>query len=415
MKRLHLVCVLLLPFSLQVVTAEDTTLPREELQVLVNAQNQFALDLFAQLRKGDENLFVSPFSIAQALTLTASGVRGESAAELLKCLHLDDFETDRIHPAMGRFRCDLIEEQKGCSLSMANGLWIARGEPILKTYLQLARDHYDAEVAMMDFAGTPEESRTTINAWIEKQTNELIKKMLRPGAVDANLVMVLANAVYFKAGWATEFNKKNTTSQYFHVRSDRKVAVPMMKQMIYFQYTRDKDCQVLEMPYLGDRLSFVMLLPHKKDGLSDLEKTLTLENLNVRLAKLKKAAVSVMMPRFSLRSDVDLLPALTNLGVKRALSPEQADFSGIRAGGGLFLDLVLHNASVDVSEEGTEAAAATIVRLSKNGGRHPIHFTADHPFLFMIRDRQTGALLFLGRFIEPTECSETKPRRENAR
>ncbi len=116
MKRLHLACVLLLlPFSLQVVTAEDTTLPREELQVLVNAQNQFALDLFAQLRKGDENLFVSPFSIAQALTLTASGVRGESAAELLKCLHLDDFETDRIHPAMGRLRRDLIEEQKGCS------------------------------------------------------------------------------------------------------------------------------------------------------------------------------------------------------------------------------------------------------------------------------------------------------------
>jgi serpin B len=259
-------------------------------------------------------------------------------------------------------------------------------------------------MGLVDFKQA-EQARKTINSWVEEQTDQKIQDLLPPGVLNADSRLVLTNAIYFKARWEHEFSKSATKDAPFHLAARQQVMVPTMQRQARLRYGESGDVQVLELPYVGYQgLSMLILLPKKIDGLTDLEKALTSENLQKWSAGLKSRPVNVHLPKFKMTSDFDLADLLSSMGMSLAFS-DNADFSGMSAEEPLAISAVIHKAFVDVNEEGTEAAAATAVAMRFGAAmprpEEPIEFRADHPFVFLIRDSRTDAVLFLGRLVNP--------------
>jgi serpin B len=367
--------------------------------------NKFAMDLYHKLAGEKGNLFFSPASISTALAMTYAGARGETASQMAKTLHFT-LDEPKLHPALGALLFDLNAQNKdqGNKLSMANALWAQKGHPFEPEFVKLNKDNYGAGLNEVDFREAAEQARETINAWVAKQTQDRIKDLLSEGVLTPQTRLVLTNAIYFKGIWANKFTKEATREAPFHFSAMEKVNVPLMTQTDKFNYLDGKSFQALQLPYKGKNLSMVVLLPQKVDGLAELEKSLTAEQLTTWLGKLHEREVIVSLPRFQLTSEFSLKETLSKLGMPLAFSPE-ANFSGIDGQKDLYLSAVVHKAFVDVNEEGTEAAAATgaVARtLSVQVDPTPI-FKADHPFLFLIRDERTGSILFLGRVINPSK------------
>ncbi len=244
-----------------------------------------------------------------------------------------------------------------------------------------------------------------INRWVEKQTADKIKDLIKPSDLGRDTRLVLTNAIYFKGDWVKPFDNKDTRPEDFTVSAEKKVKVPLMQQKASFGYRQEETFQVLEMPYAGQELSMVVLLPKKADGLAELEKALSAQRLTGLLSTLGRREVVTFLPKFKLEAYFELKPTLEALGMKLAFAG-QADFSGINSEEELSVSAVIHKAYVDVNEEGTEAAAATAVvvaRATVMRRPEPIPvFRADHPFLFLIRDTRSGAILFLGRVEDPS-------------
>jgi len=253
----------------------------------------------------------------------------------------------------------------------------------------------------VNFATDAEGARKTINAWVEKQTRDKIKDLIQPGVLDSLTRLVLTNAIYFKGDWASPFKKDGTKDGDFFAADGQKVAAPMMHQTGHFGYLDGGELQALEMPYKGDALSMVVLLPKAKDGLPALEKKLSATSAVVWIAGLRKQQVQVAMPRFTTTAEFMLKETLSAMGMTDAFS-DRADFSGMDGVKDLFISAVIHKAFVDVNEEGTEAAAATAVVMKSTGmPAPPVEFRADHPFVFLIRDTRSGCILFVGRMANP--------------
>jgi len=376
-----------------------------DVKAVADGNNRFALDLYGKLKTGEDNLFYSPYSISTALAMTYAGARGQTATEMAKVLHFD-LPPDRLHPACGGPVESLNEAGKkgGFQLSVANRLWGQRGEPFLKEFLDLTELYYGAGISEVDFVGNTEGARKTINDWVEKQTAEKIKELLKKGVLDPSDRLVLTNAIYMKADWLAKFKKKDTSPAPFFASGDKETQVPTMHQTTVFGYAEAENLQALELVYNGDRLSMIILLPLQKDGLADLEGRLTIENLGKWLRILKTQRVEVALPKFRSTKEFSLKQVLKSLGMVKAFDEVQADFSGMNGNRDLFISAVVHKAFVNVDEEGTEAAAATAVVMALKAAPRPEQipeFRADHPFVFMIRDRQTGAILFMGRVTEP--------------
>lgn len=375
---------------------------------VVLADQHFALDLYAQLDREQpgKNLFFSPSSVSLALAMTAAGARGETETEMTKVLHFDG------GPAKAHaYYRQLLEQwnksgqQRPYELRVANRLWAQRGYAIRSEFLTLTRRQYDAPMQLLDFAES-EAARREINEWVEDRTNGKIKELLSPQDIDKWTRLVLTNAIYFKGKWAKQFNKTVTYDRDFTISAEQKVKVPLMQQTAAFGYVEEETFQALEMPYEGNELSMVVLLPRKTDGLPELEKSLSLDLVQSILAKLKTQKVITYIPRFKMTAGFELGSTLKAMGMKRAFSPDDADFTGIREEKGLYISRVIHKAFVEVNEEGTEAAAATAVLMktgSAPGDRGPVlpEFRADHPFVFLIRDMKSGEILFLGRLVNP--------------
>jgi len=390
---------------------------------VAKGNNEFAVDLYGQLKDKSGNLFFSPYSISTALHMTYAGARGNTKtqmAETLKAPLLNEMLQDQLTPierfslirqdqlnvAYGAFIRQLNEQgEKGdYKLEVANALWGQQGYGFLEEFLHQVREYYGADLHEVDFQETAarEKVRETINKWVELQTNEKIKDLIKPGMLGAMTRLVLTNAIYFKGDWALQFDKKNTRDLPFYVDADNKIEAPTMYLKDRFMYGEADDMQVLEMPYKGNDLSMVVLLPKKKDGLAALEKNLNMKNLAGWLAKLRKREVKVFLPKFKQTCEFGLGEVLGKMGMKDAFSPGRADFSGMNGKKDLFISAVLHKAFVEVNEEGTEAAAATGVIVGVTSiPMPPPEFRADHPFVFMIRDVKTGAILFIGRVVEP--------------
>jgi len=332
--------------------------------------------------------------------MTHAGAKGNTEAQMAKVMH---FEVGQgaLHPAFAALIKDLNgRDKKSYALSVANALWAQKDYTFRKEYLAVVRDQYQAGIENLDFVGATEEARKTINAWVEKQTNDKIKELFKPGVLDDLTRLVLTNAIYFKGNWATQFDKKLTKDAPFTLADGKKVDVPMMYRNGNFNYAQVEGFQMLELPYRGNELSMLVLLPEKADGIADLESKLTAVNLSKWLPLMHERKLPVYIPKFKMTSEFSLKQTLSSMGMPDAFNMAKADFSGMTGKKDLYIGAVVHKAFVDVNEEGTEAAAATGV-VMETQAFDPTVFRADHPFLFLIRDTKTGSILFMGRLSDP--------------
>jgi len=373
---------------------------------IAKGNSDFALQLYSKLaaEKENENFFFSPYSISTALSMTYAGAKGNTEKQMADVLHFT-LPQEQLHLAFGSLEKQLTERAKkgGYELNIANALWGQKGEPFLKDFLELIKKYYGGGLTQLDFSSpqAAEEARNIINAWVEKETKDKIKELIAKRQVDG-AILVLTNAIYFKGRWAIEFDKKETKDSPFHITTSKDVTVPMMYLKEDFKYTEADNLQILELPYKGEDLSMIVLLPKEIDGIGKLEKLLTIENLERWLTNLKKQEVGVYLPRFKIVwGTFNLAKILEEMGMPDAFSPA-ADFSGITKAP-LFITLVLHKAFVEVNEEGTEAAAATAVVMMKSAILQPTVFQADHPFIFLIKDNKTSSILFMGKVMNPVE------------
>jgi len=287
-------------------------------------------------------------------------------------------------------------------LNVANALWGQKGYPFQKRFIDITRDEYGAGLMSLDFA-EPEGARKAINDWVEKQTKEKIKDLLKKDVLTRDTRLVLTNAIYFKGDWASPFKTDATREGKFHTPG-RAIDVPFMSQVGKFNLLEEKNVQVVELPYAGNDLSMVVVVPSRKDGLAEVEKDLTAKTLRGWLEKMQVERVEVQIPRFSLSSEFDLKPTLSEMGMPLAFDRTRANFSGIsESKEPLYLSTVVHKAVVEVNEKGTVAAAATGVVIEPRS--MPQRIRADRPFLFLIRDKKTESLLFVGRLVAPRKDS----------
>jgi len=292
-----------------------------------------------------------------------------------------------------------MKEKGNILLKFANALWPQVGYSFLEEFLSLIEEYYGVSITPVDYSD-PETARRKINAWVEEKTQEMIKELIPPGLLDPLTSLVLINAVYFKGNWANQFNQSLTRDAPFLVTHDEQIQVPMMTQKHEFGYGESAGLQVLELPYSGDNLSMTVLLPTETDGLAKLEESLTAGNLGKWIRNLRETEVVVFLPRFEVTFPFRLDDILKSMGMVDAFS-NKADFSGMDKKS-LIISAVLHKAFVTVNEEGTEAIAATAVLMGRGLPSPPLIFRADHPFVFLIREKTTGSILFLGRVVDPT-------------
>lgn len=361
----------------------------------VTGINQFGLALYAQLRPQSGNLFFSPYSIATALAMTYGGARGETATAMEAVLHL---VTQAPYPHAAYAALSQQFSRGPNELNLANRLWVQKGEALLADFLTLTRTFYGAPCAQVDFVGQTERARLAINDWAAENTRQKIRNLIRPGVLSPDTALVLANAIYFKGQWAERFDVRDTRDAPFTLLDGSQVKVPMMFQSGKFKYAFHPEVNMVALPYKGKALSMVVLVPAAKDGLKNLEKKLSVQNLKQWMGALRQGKVNVCLPKLKTESEFALSQVLKNMGMAEAFSG-RADFSGINGKGGLFIGNVIHKAFVEVNEAGTEAAAATAVVMEKS--EMPPTVRADRPFLFLIRHNATGAVLFMGRIVRP--------------
>ena len=399
--------------------AVDKPTAREKMnkQLIVTGNNKFALELYAKLRGKKGNLFFSPYSISTALAMTRAGARGQTETQMAGVLHFPIItkpgtelssklipDRQKFASVFGKIIKDLNNRGKkgGYELRVANALWGQEGYEFLEEFLELIKNNYDGQLNEVDFVKAAEAARKTINTWVEKETNNKIKNLIRKGLLSSMTRLVLTNAIYFKGNWAKQFKEDRTKDAPFTLANGRKMDVAMMNQTGQFNYMETESFQALELPYVDDELSMIILLPKEFDGLDEFEKTLTAENLSKWMDQLHNREVIVSIPKFKMTSQFALASVLKSMGMIDAFSPN-ADFSGMNGRRDLFISAVIHKAYVDVNEEGTEAAAATAVtmKLTSIGPTRIPVFCADHPFLFIIRDNHSGSILFIGRVMHP--------------
>lgn len=372
------------------------------LNATVSGNNAFAFDLYAQLKQGQGNLLFSPYSLSSALAMTYAGARGTTAREMAQALHITS--EGNAHAAFAQLNTLLEKVQHSDQVQWraANALWPQQGTPLLPEFLALIRQHYGAALTPLDFAKDTPQAARTINRWVEDKTHNKIQDLVRPSDLDPSTLLVLTNAIYFKGNWARRFDPTFTKQAEFSLPENRKkIRVPMMFQKGLFRYGEHEDIQLLELPYVGDKLAMVIVLPMKTNALSTIEDKLSADNLTTWLSRSYPTDVNVSLPKFTITWGThELNAALQALGMRSAFGAE-ADFSAMYGNKDLFLGAVLHKAYAEITEEGTEAAAATAV-VTKRGMSAPSIFKADHPFIFLIRDNTTGSILFLGRVLDPT-------------
>ncbi len=377
----------------------------KETQV-VEGNTAFAMDLYARETAAAGNLFFSPYSISTALAMTYAGARGDTADEMAKVLRFG-FPPQDLPAAFAGVarRMNDIGRRNQVALSVANSLWCQKEYPFAPAFLKLNRDFFGADARLADFASNPEAARAEINSWVAGKTADKIPELLHQGDLSRVTRMVLCDAVYFKGKWASQFEPRGTQPAPFFVTPDQPVQAPMMHQKLKLQSHDLGDSYVLALPYIGRDLSMVILLPKAMDGLGALERRLDGAKLDEALAALDaapEAKAEVFLPKFKLDCRLDLARELSAMGMPAAFGSE-ADFSGIDGRRDLFISAVVHQAVVDVNEEGTEAAAATgvVVRSMALAREMTPVFRMDHPFLFLLRENQTGSVLFLGRVANP--------------
>jgi len=385
---------------------KNPTVSESELQTLVDGNNAFGLDLYQTLRSQDGNLILSPFSVSFALAMTYAGARGETEAQMADVLNFGPQE--QVHNAFNALDLALEEtpivldkDQEPMQLSIANSVWAEKTFTFLPDFLDTLSVNYGAGIQLMDFINSPDPSRKVINQWVSDETKEKINNLLPENSITSDTKMVLVNAIYFKADWLSPFDANDTYDSSFKLLDGSEVTVPMMGQQLYIPYFVGDGYAVAELPYAGESAVMTLLVPDE-GRFEEIEAQVEGDMFNEALANLAQADVTLRMPKFEFESPFNLSDALIDMGMPLAFDENRADFSGMTDQQDLYIGNVIHKAFVAVDEKGTEAAAATAVVMEGASAMMPENvLTIDRPFLFFIRDVETGQILFIGRVLNP--------------
>ena len=367
---------------------------------------ELASDLLAQfgtLADGG-NFAYSPFSISAALAMTYAGANTTTATQMAQTLHFTPAQGD-VPAAFGQIDCQIETDGQADNnqMNIANGLFGQTGAVFEKPFLTTLDQDYGAPLQQVDFANDVTVATNTIDAWVSTQTEGKIPQLFQPGDLTNQTVLVLADAIYFKGAWATQFPTSATQTGTFTRADQSTVQVPLMNQTAGFGYSKGSDFAVLEMPYAGDKLAMDIVLPDAVDGLPALAASFTASTFAGWVSQLGSPQVAVTLPKFSVDSRFNLTQTLSGMGMPDAFTWQVADFSGMDGQHDLFIGIVVHEATVEVDETGTVAAAATGVGMSgAEAVEEPLTFDANHPFLFVLRDLSTGTLLFVGQVTDPS-------------
>ena len=374
----------------------------ELLSALTNDNTEFAFDMYNRVSADNpgKSVFFSPVSVSMALGMTYAGARGETEKQMATTMRFS-LPQDKLHVAFAALSDQLkAAEGKGYQLNIANALWGQKNYPFAAEFLSMINKHYGGGFNAVDFAGDTEGSRQAVNRWVEGKTNDKIKDLLKQDDVNSLTRLVLTNAIYFKGDWAAKFKKEDTRTAPFYLRPDESVQAAMMCQSSRFGYADVGMAQILEMPYAGNELSMVVLLPRER--VEEFGARLTPDLLGNWLSGLSEQQVAVTLPKFKFEARYGLADMLSAMGMPDAFDLPPADFSGITGGKHLYITKVIHQAVIEVNEEGSEAAAATAVIMgTKSAAPRVVEFTADRPFIFLIRHKATGTILFMGRVANP--------------
>ncbi|XP_041039650.1 leukocyte elastase inhibitor-like isoform X3 [Carcharodon carcharias] len=375
---------------------------------LSKANCHFTLDLFTKLTEKNQagNIFFSPFSISTALAMVYLGAKSNTASQMAKALHFD--QVGDIHSGFQKLQLDINRADVLYLLKVANRLYGEKSYNFLEEFCKSTVKFYGAEMSAVDFQAAADETRQEINKWVEAQTEGKIQDLLTQGSVNSDTRLVLVNAIYFKGSWAEKFDKQSTEKMPFRLNKNDSKPVNMMyqKKKFFIRHVPEFNIRVLELPYVGNDLSMIILLPDDimddSTGLKQLEKALTFEKLQewTHPNQMHTMDVHVRLPKFKLEDEYELSSPLSSLGMQDLFEVSRADLSGMSGARDLSVSKVAHKSFVEVNEEGTEAAAATAVMIQFCMVMEEM-FTADHPFLFFIRHNKSSNILFFGRYTSP--------------
>lgn len=395
----------------------NESISQEGIQKVINANNQFAFDLYNNiaLSNNDSNILYSPYSIFSALAMTYEWARNQTAEEMKSVLHFP--EIDILRPNFAEIYNEINSTKRDFELKTGNALWGQYDYPFLDSYVNTVEKYYGGKITNLDFKEKTEESRKTINTYIEDQTNGRIKDLIPAWFIHPTTKLILTNAIYFKATWKWSFDRKNTQEEDFKVSTIKKVKVPMMKikpEEEKFNYANLEKLEILELPYKWEKLSMFIILPKQGEyynpekqeyetldyNLEDLE--LSLEDFNDYKSQMKEQNLdSISIPKFEFNTKYFMKEILSTLWMQWAFL--DADFSGMDGQKNLFISEVIHQAFIKVDEKGTEAAATTAVIMKELAMIPTNNFKANHPFIFIIQENETNNILFMGKVNNPCE------------
>lgn len=375
-----------------------------DLAAAVAGNTAFAADLYREVRDQQGNLFMSPHSISTALAMTYAGASGTTATQMADVLHFT-LAPEQLHPAFNKIDLELASRATSASgktipfrLTTANAIFGQTGWELLRPFLDTLAVNYGAGLRVLDFAADPEAQRLLINDWVEAKTNDRIKDLLPAGSITDLTRLVLTNAIYFSAAWDEPFDASETADRPFTIAGGQTVSVPTLHQDHERGYGEGAGYRAAELPYDGNQLSMVVVVP---DDLAAFEASLSAEKLGEITDSISTHLLDLTLPKFKFEAPLGLKKTLVNLGMPDAFAPDVADFSGIDGTRRLAITDVLHKGFVAIDEKGTEAAAATAVIVGTTSIPEPATLVVDKPFVFFIRDIPTGAILFIGRVVDP--------------
>ena len=376
----------------------------EGIKEVITANNQFAFDMYQQINgqpdQADKNVFFSPYSLSTAMAMLYTAAEGETKAQIQKTFHYPTPTT--LNPNSAALYNQFNKPNPDYKLATVNDLWMQQGLTPTKSYIDTVQRYYSGQVTALDFEGSPDPARQTINKKIAEKTKQMIPELLPKGSIKSDTAVVLTNAVYFKGDWTLPFTAERTSAQPFYNAIGRASTVQMMQQQSYFSYYEDKHIQVVQLPYKGDDLSMLVVLPkfNHKLAMQQLTKSLSATKIKQWRSGLVRQEVDLQLPKFKLDARYQMKTLLADMGMPKAFN-NGAEFNLYADGTPIKLDEVYHQAVVTVDEKGTEAAAAAGAVGMYVGMSYPVEFKADHPFMFMIKDNKTDAILFLGQVNKP--------------
>ena len=406
MKRIIVFCLI----SLLLVSCElnpvdpasrDLNLNKKSLELL-DTGNNFGLELFAEVMKeaeAGENVMISPLSVALALGMTYNGSAGTTREAMEATLKLEGFTEEEINDGYKSIIDQLLDLDPKVIMEIANSIWYREGFDVEQDFINANKEHFNAEIRELDF--NRQDAVNIINQWVSDNTHELIDEIIKE--ISPETVMYLINAIYFKGTWTYEFDPGETEQRPFYTEEGNELSLDAMRQETTLNYCSNELMQMIELPYGDEKYSMLVLLPGADHSCGDLLAQLNITNLNSWTTQFSETNVLVQLPKFKFETFKKLKDPLSEMGMGIAFTGA-ADFTRINTAGGLLISEVLHKTFIDVNEEGTEAAAVTAVVIeltSAGGGSHPVPFIADKPFLFLIREKTSGSILFIGRLSEP--------------